>query len=253
MFRGVLLDLGGVVYVGEAPLPGAIAAIDRLREAGLAVRFVTNTTRTPFRRLIARLRGMGLSIRDDELFTPAKAARRIIERAALKAHLLVHPDLVEDFAGMPEGDAGALVVGDAGEAFTYAAMDAAFRQLVHGAKFLALANNRSFRAADGELSLDAGPFVAGLTFASRCEPVVLGKPSADFFHAAIASIDCDPREAVMVGDDVESDVAGAIAAGLAGVLVQTGKYSPGDEDTIAPAPDHVAADLAEACDWIVNA
>lgn len=250
--RCALLDLGGVVFVGDTALAGAIEAIARLRDAGLGVRFLTNTTRMPHRRLHEKLRLMGLAIDPEELVTPAMAARRLIEQEGLRPHLLVHPDLEADFAGLPPGSGReAVVIGDAGESFTYDALNATFRALERGAAFLALANNRSFRDADGALSLDAGPFVTALAFASRREPVVLGKPAPDFFRAALASLNCTPDAAVMIGDDVESDVAGALAVGMAGLLVRTGKYQPGDEATIDPPPSAVTADLAAAVDWVL--
>ncbi len=250
--RAVLLDIGGVVYVGDRPLPGAVEAIARLREAGLAIRFLTNTTRTPHARLLAKLQAMGVPVSAEELFTPAMAARRLLKGRGIAPHLLVHPDLEEDFAGLADSVDRALVLGDAGEGFTYDALNAAFRLLETGAPFLALANNRSFRDTDGELSLDAGPFVAALSYASGRQPVVLGKPSREFFRAALDSVRCTAAEAVMVGDDVESDVAGAIAAGLGGVLVKTGKYSPGAEANIAPPPTAVTDDLAAAADWLLT-
>lgn len=249
--KAILLDLGGVVYVGDQPLPGAVAAIERLRRAGLAVRFLTNTTRSSHRMLLQKLRAMGLDVADDELFTPSRAARQRIKREGLAAHLLIHPALEEDFAGLPEGGRKAVIVGDAGDSFSYAALNNAFRALERGAEFLALANNRSFRDADGGLSLDAGPFVAALAFASRREPLILGKPAPDYFLSALASMGCAPEDAAMIGDDAENDVAGAMAAGLSGILVKTGKYQPGAEASIAPPPSVVAADLPAAVDWIL--
>ncbi|MCT2401551.1 TIGR01458 family HAD-type hydrolase [Novosphingobium mangrovi (ex Huang et al. 2023)] len=250
-FRGALLDLGGVVYVGDAPLPGAIEAIDRLRKAGIGVRFLTNTTRTPHRGLCRNLARMGLVVEEDELFTPALAARRLLAERGHVARLLVAPALEEDFEGLPlSGQSTALVIGDAGDGFTYEALNSAFRALEDGAEFLALGYNRSFRDEDGGLSLDAGPFVAALEFASRRKATVIGKPEPGFFHAALASMGCAARDALMIGDDVESDVAGAMAAGLSGILVRTGKYQPGAEGHIDPPPTHVADDLAAAVDWI---
>lgn len=250
-FKSVLLDLGGVVYIGDTPLPGAVTAIGRLRQAGLDVRFLTNTTRSSRRMLLQKLRGMGLDIADEELFTPSLAARQRIERDGLRPHLLVHPALKQDFADLRGGEREAVIVGDAGDSFSYAALNAAFRALDDGAEFLALANNRSFRDADGGLSLDAGPFVAALAFASRREPVILGKPAPEYFLSALASLECAPEEAAMIGDDVESDVGGAMAAGLAGVLVKTGKYRPGAEESVSPPPHAVAADLPAAADWVL--
>ena len=74
----------------------------------------------------------------------------------------------------------------------------AFRKLLAGAEFLALARNRSFKDEDGELSLDTGAFVAALEYAARREAIVLGKPAPAFFQAALASTEIDGKEAVMV-------------------------------------------------------
>jgi ribonucleotide monophosphatase NagD (HAD superfamily) len=74
------------------------------------------------------------------------------------------------------------------------------------------------------LSLDVGPFVAALEYAARTEAFVVGKPAPAFFSTALAGTGADPSRAAMIGDDVESDVGGALRAGLAGILVRTGKY-----------------------------
>ena len=97
---GVLLDLGGVIYVGSTPIEGALAAVERLRAAGLPLRFITNTTRRSRRQVIADLSRMGLDVLDDELLTPALLARAYLEKHGLSPFLVVHPDLVEDFAGL---------------------------------------------------------------------------------------------------------------------------------------------------------
>lgn len=251
MLKGVLLDLGGVVYVGENALPGALESIDRLRSSGLGVRFITNVTRQSRRGLMEMLARMDIHIDREELFMPGIAARKYLEDRGLKPLLLVHPALEEDFRDLPACKSEAVVIGDAGESFTYESLNRAFRALNKGAPFIALAQNRSFRDADGELSLDTGAFVAALEYACGREAVVLGKPSASFFQAAVDSLGCAAHEAVMVGDDAEFDVAAAIRAGLSGILVRTGKYQAGIEKRIMPPPTRVVADLPEAVDWIL--
>ncbi len=250
--RGVLLDLDGVLYVGGEPLPGAMAAVNRLRDADLAIRFVTNTTRSPKRAVLEKLQTFGLSLEAGELFTPAMAARRMIETRGLDAHLLIHPAMAEDFEGLAKGNRPAVIVGDCGDAFTYAALNAAFRKLDNGAEFFALANNRVFKDSDGRPSLDAGPFVEALAFASGAEPVILGKPAAAFFREALASIGCAPHEAAMIGDDAESDASGAARAGMIGILVRTGKYKAGMEHAVTPPPSYVVSDLPDAVDRILS-
>ncbi|WP_338011907.1 TIGR01458 family HAD-type hydrolase [Mesorhizobium sp. ORS 3428] len=250
----MLLDLAGVVYDGDTPIAGAVAAVERLREAGLPLRFVSNTTRSPRHRIIAQLAALGVEVADEELLTPALAAVEWLRRHERQPHLLVHPDLEAEFSGLRGGNGHAVVVGDAGEAFDYASLNLAFRELIAGGDFLALATNRSFKDADGQLSLDAGAFVAALEFASGRSPIVLGKPSPDFFLSALADLNCDATDAVMVGDDAESDVAGALSAGLgAALLVRTGKCRPDDETRFDPAPTAVVDDLAAATEWILKA
>ncbi|MFQ5954864.1 MAG: TIGR01458 family HAD-type hydrolase [Kiloniellales bacterium] len=250
--RGVLLDLGGVVYVGETPLAGALAAVGRLKVAGLTLRYITNTTRTPRRGMLDKLSGLGLEAEAEELFMPAVAARGYLERHRLQPLLLVHPALEEDFAGLEAGAGEAVVIGDAAEGFTYQAMNRAFRALIGGATFVALVRNRSFQDVDHELSLDAGPFVAALEYATGRQATLLGKPSPDFLRAAVSSLGCAPAQAVMIGDDVEADVGGAMAIGVLGVLVRTGKYRTGDEARIDPPPSAVVDDLPAAVDWILE-
>lgn len=251
-FQAVLVDLGGVVYVGETPLPGSIAALDRLRNAGLARRYITNTTRLTRAVLLEKLSRIGLDADPDELFTPARAALDYLRAHDLDPCPLVHPSLAPEFRDHSGGGGRALVVGDAGDAFTYHSLNEAFQVLESGAEFLALAKNRYFRKEDGGLQLDAGPFVAALEFAARRTATVLGKPSEEFFRAAVDSVGAAVERTVMVGDDVESDVAGAMLTGMKGILVKTGKYQTGDETAASPAPDFVADDLAAAVDWILH-
>jgi HAD superfamily hydrolase (TIGR01458 family) len=217
------------------------------------LRFLTNTTRMPRRALLSRLSDMGVRIAAEELFMPAQAAKAWLAVRKLSPHLLIHPALAEDFAGLGGSEGEAVVVGDAADGFNYATLNAAFRKLLAGAEFLALARNRSFKDEDGELSLDTGAFVAALEYAAKREAVVLGKPAPDFFKATLASTEIDGKEAVMVGDDAEADVAGALLAGVgSALLVRTGKYRPGDETRVEPRPSETVADLAAAARWIMK-
>lgn len=252
MTKGVLIDLAGVVYSGEAAIPGALAAIARLENAGLPYRFITNTTSRPLSALVERLAGLGLTVAREHVFTPAQAAVAWLKEQGHAPHLLVHPDLAEDFADGPVEGPPAVVVGDAREHFTYAAMNRAFRALIAGAPFLALAENRVFLDVDGELSIDAGAYVEALAFATGARPILMGKPAAGFFAAAARDMGLAPAEVAMIGDDAEADVAGALAAGIGqAILVRTGKYRAGDEAKVSPPPSSVVDDLAAAVETLL--
>lgn len=249
--KGVLLDLSGVVFSGDAAIGDAVASIAELRASGIPYRFVTNTTSKPLRTLVDRLRRLGIEDEDGNVFTPAQAARGLIRERGLSAHYLVHADLLEDLDAPARAELDAVVVGDAGSGFDFASLNQAFRLIDAGAAFIALARNRTFKDDDGRVSLDAGPFVVALEYASRREALVVGKPAAAFYEAALADLGTAADETAMIGDDVEADVAGALAVGMLGVLVRTGKYRKGDEGRIDPAPTRTVADLRAAVDWLL--
>src|SRR5215217_3358387 len=229
--KGLLVDLDGTLYVGDEPIEGAREAIDRLKSSGLAIRYVTNTTRKPRREVCEHLRSLGFEVEEAEIFTPARAAAGLI--ADRSCFPLVDESLLEDLEGvtLAEDRPGYVLVGDLGEGFTYDRLNAAFRCLMDGAELLALQRNRYWRREDG-LALDAGPFVAALEYATGKSATVVGKPERSFFRLALKDIGLDQHEVAMVGDDAEADVAGAQAAGLVGIQVKTGKYGP--EAGVAP-------------------
>jgi HAD superfamily hydrolase (TIGR01458 family) len=224
----LLLDIDGVLYVGDRPIPGAVEALDELRGLSGGIRLVTNTTSRPRRAIVAHLHELGFDVAAHEVLTPAAlAVRHCRERGHRAVRLLVSEALREDLKELePSGSAeatDALVLGDLGDGFTADVLNGAFRLLMDGAELVALQHNRFWRRADG-LVLDVGAYSAALEYASGKEAVVVGKPSPDFFAAALSDLDAAPDMAVMVGDDVEADVGGALAAGLRGVLVRTGKF-----------------------------
>ena len=249
-FRAVLLDLDGVLYVGDGILPGSAEAIRRLRRANIPLCFVTNTSRKPRRVILERLGGMGLDVRDTELLTPARAAVAWLEAHRCGAHFLIHDDIREDFSGIGDGIDAAVVIGDAADGFTYDALNECFRRIVGGAPFLALARNRYFMESVG-ISLDMGAYVVGLEYATGKTALTLGKPSLTFFETALGIVGCKASEAAMIGDDVEADVNGSIAAGLKGILVRTGKYRPGDDERVA-AGGHVADNVSAAVEFVLG-
>ncbi len=244
--KGFLIDLGGVVYLGDEPISGSVDAIRRLRDAGIPFRFLTNTTSRPKQSVLKKLVDIGLPIQNHEIFTPADAARVHIIEHDLRPHFLISPALHDDFSSLPEGSVPAVIIGDVGSGFTFGNLNLAFRELEAGAELIALANNRKFVGDDGDLYLDVGAFVAALEYASGKQATVLGKPSPDFFRLAVDSMGQNASETAMIGDDAEFDASAAVKAGLIGVLVHTGKWQPGASDGLDPPPTAEFENLEEA-------
>lgn len=239
--EGLLIDVGGVLYQGDEEIEGSVEALALLRERRISFRLLTNTTRTTRAKLAEKLHRFGFDVAEEEIVTPASVAGAVLKRDGAKPHLLVHPDLLPD---CPEEAArpNAVLMGDAGEHFTFEAMNRAFNVLIEGGRLYALGRNRFFRGDKG-FELDAGPFVAALEYTAEVEAVLIGKPARDFFLTAAKELGHAPERIAMVGDDVEGDVEGAIAAGLSGVLVKTGKFREADEARAKKGSAHVAASL----------
>jgi HAD superfamily hydrolase (TIGR01458 family) len=162
----------------------------------------------------------------------------------------VAPETLEDFAAfdLASGRPEVVVVGDLGELWTFGRLNRAFLHLMDGAALVALQRDRYWLRGDG-LALDAGPFVAALEYATGKTATVCGKPSAEFYRAALASLGAwareRPADVVMVGDDLWGDVEGAQRAGLTAWMVRTGKFR---EDVVAASgirPDRIIASVAE--------
>ncbi len=237
--KGLLLDLDGTLYVGDEPVEGAREAVQDLGSSGVQIRYVTNTTRKPRRQVCEHLLSLGFDAEEIGIFTPARAAAAVIGGGT--CYPLVDESLLEDLEGVIVTDARPdhVLVGDLGEDFTYGRLDAAFRLLMDGADLLALQKNRFWRR-EGGLSLDAGPFVAALEYATGKSATVVGKPEMAFFLSAVEDLGLEPGEVAMVGDDPETDVSGARAAGLLGIQVRTGKFQPGTEMAADLTLDSVA-------------
>lgn len=237
-FRGVLLDIDGVLHVGGTPVEGAAETVSRLKEEEIPFRCISNTTRSCRATIASRLRAMDIPVPEEQIFTPARAAARLLEDAGSSRCLMlvaedVMADLPEELASEEE-EADAVVIGDAGDALTYASLNRAFRLILGGAEMIALEKDRYWMAADG-LSLSAGPFVAGLEYATGRTATLVGKPSPRFFSTALEDMGIAPDDALMVGDDLSTDIGGAQKAGMRAALVRTGKYLAGHKDpTITP-------------------
>jgi HAD superfamily hydrolase (TIGR01458 family) len=251
----ILLDVDGVLHVSGEPIAGAIDAVRGLRAGGHRIRFVTNSTTSSRRMLGERLRGMGFVIADEELQTTGNVAAR--ELAGKRVLALTMGGFLDDLEGLEliGMNADAVLVGGAdeseepGRVYSYLNLNRAFLELLAGADLYCLHRNRWWQTADGP-RLDAGAFVAGLEYATGIEATVLGKPSPQYFAAALEAIDADPELTWMVGDDLEGDIAGAQRHGMRTVLVRTGKFRPDDLEHTSVLPDGIVSSIAQLGDWL---
>jgi HAD superfamily hydrolase (TIGR01458 family) len=251
----ILVDIEGVLHVSGEPIPGAMEAVAELRRQGHRLRFVTNNTTLSRAMLAEELRRYGIELDDSELQTTAAAAARAL--AGKRVFALVIAALVEDLEGIEfvgEGAEAVLLGGadetdETGRVFSYMNLARAFAELELGADLYCLHKNKWWQTSRGPL-LDSGAFVAGLEYAAGVEATVLGKPSLAYFEAALAALDAEPALTWMVGDDLESDIAGAQRYGLKTVLVRTGKFRPDQLERSTVVPDAVISSIAYLPEWL---
>ncbi|MFF7352182.1 HAD-IIA family hydrolase [Streptomyces filipinensis] len=246
--RAVLIDIDGVLTVSWKPLPGAVEALRRIRGAGLGVALVTNTTSRTRASIAATLSAAGFEVGPRDVLTaPSVTAAHLAEHCpGARCALLNSGDIAEDLGDVTlvDDDPDVVVLGGAGPEFDYAALNRAFGHLQRGARLIAMHRNLYWRTESG-LQLDSGAFLLGLERAARVEAEVTGKPSRGFFEAALARLGAGAGQALMVGDDVESDVLAAQRAGLTGVLVRTGKFQQETLEGASGTPDHVLDSFAD--------
>lgn len=249
--KAVLIDLSGTLHIEDTAVPGAQEALKRLRQASVAVKFVTNTTKECKRVLLERLERLHFDLEEKEIFTSLSAARSLLEQKQHRPLLLVEDSALEDFKGIDCSDPNAVVIGLAPDHFNYQTLNTAFRLVLDGAQLIAIHKARYYKRGDG-LALGPGPFVASLEYATDTKATVVGKPERTFFLQALAELGCGPEEALMIGDDARDDVGGAQNVGMKGILVRTGKYRAGDEGKIDPPPHLTCDSFPEAVDHILH-
>jgi HAD superfamily hydrolase (TIGR01458 family) len=252
--RAVLIDIDGVLTVSWQPLPGAVQALREIRDSGRAVALLTNTTSRTRASIAGTLSAAGFPVAAEDILTaPAVTAAYLAEHfPGARCSLLNSGDIQEDLQGVSvvdlvddEGTVPEVVIlGGAGPEFDYTLLNRAFGHLQRGARLVAVHRNLYWRTDRG-LQLDSGAFLLGLEKAAGMEALVTGKPSPAFFEAALAYVGVGADQALMVGDDIESDVLAAQRAGITGVLVRTGKYLPQTHRAASGEPDHVVDSFAD--------
>jgi phospholysine phosphohistidine inorganic pyrophosphate phosphatase len=250
--RALLFDMDGVLYHSDTPIPGAAEALAWVRTCAIPHLFVTNTTSRPRAALRDKLAAFGIPAELDQILTPPVAAAAWLRaQADLRVALFVPEATQGEFAGLrlvpsdAAARADAVVIGDLGAAWDFDTLNRAFLLLQENpaAQLIALGGTKFWQGPKG-LQLDVAPFTAALECATGREALVFGKPSREFYEAAVTRLVVAAGETLMIGDDIEVDVAGAQRAGLKAALVQTGKFRP-EQLERGVVPDFLLASVAE--------
>lgn len=248
----IMLDLDGTLYIGKQAIPGAVACIQQLRERGIKLRFLTNTTTKSQKELVAQLRELGFTLEDHELISAPVAAKLELlrEQEKIQRPLRIWPVVAEsikpDFSEFicDEENPDYVVLGDIGDAWNLSLINRLFNVMHDGAELIALHKNRFWQTEEG-LKADIGFFIAGLEYICNKTAFVMGKPNRDFFQGVLDSAQVEASDALVVGDDIDSDVGGAQQMGIHGCLVKTGKYRANYADQSPVRPAYIIESVAD--------
>lgn len=248
-YDAFLFDLDGVLYRGADPVPGAPEALAALRAAGRRVAFVTNNSaRTPTA-VAERLREAGIEAVADEVETSAQATAELLAGRGCRSAFVVGETGLKEALGAAGIEvreeepvsADAVVVGWDRRA-DYAKLRTASILIERGAAFVGTNADASFPAPDGTRWPGAGALLAAIATTTGARPEIVGKPNAPLYVAALAR--AGGGVPLVIGDRLETDIAGAAALGWDSLLVLTGIARREDLEDSSVRPTHVAEDLS---------
>lgn len=245
---GVIFDIDGVLeFQGEA-YPGAAGVIDFLRERGIPIRILSNSTLKSRRSCAEKLNSQGFIVSQDEVITASFATARYLEALKPRAcWVMLKGEGLEEFRHFhqDEDEPEYIVLGDYREDFNFHNMNKALRLLYEGAKLIVMITETSDNSM-GELELTVGAYGKMLEDAAGIEATYIGKPSGYVFNIVLDTMPgIDRSRVLMVGDRLETDILGAKQAGLMAALVKTGEYRESALAAASVSPDYI---LESVCD-----
>jgi HAD superfamily hydrolase (TIGR01450 family) len=221
--RGYIFDLDGCVYTGNTLVPGVQACLQKLRERGRRILFLTNNSREGGQELQVKLARLGIPALREEILSAVEIAGPLLRDRfgpsrvlAIGAETLQRLLIEAGHSLVPleaYRDARVVLVGHDSD-FDYRKLAAASRSVASGAAFVAVNVDPRLPLEGGEFYPGCGALVEAVAAAAGVRPEVVGKPMPHIFRAALARLGVSAHEAAMVGDSLASDVCGARAVGL---------------------------------------
>ncbi len=248
-FSSVIMDMDGVIWRGDTFLPGALEWFDWLRNHQVPFVLATNNSSKTPQDYVSKLTKMEVSgIEPWQIITSGTTTADTLKRRyapGTPIHVLGGDGLraVVTDAGFVVADDAMVVVVGLDPQLTYQKLKTATLLLRRGADYIASNVDRTLPTLEG-LTPGAGSIVAALSAASDREPEIMGKPYPAMYETALSRLGTQARETLMIGDRLDTDIAGAYALGMQTVLVLSGVATRDDVNTSRLQPTVVFEDLA---------
>jgi 4-nitrophenyl phosphatase len=247
----LILDMDGVLYRGNKPMPRLREFIAFLRDRSVSFMLVTNNATHTSRERSEKLAVMGVEVLPSEILVSGQAAARYLRReypAGTRVHVFGMPALVQAMAEegfIPSDDDVKVVIASVNLDVTYAKIKRAVDLIRGGARFIATNLDPNIPSEDGFLP-GSGAMVAMLASASETQPTGVGKPEPIMYELAIAQMGARPETTAAVGDRVATDIVGGKRAALTTICVLSGVSDRTEAE--AAGADFVFDDIGDLLD-----
>ena len=230
--KGIIFDIDGVLEFQGKAYPGAVGTLDQLRDRGIVLRFLTNSTLKSRRSCAQRLREAGYRVFVQEVVTASYAtAIYLRELNPRSCWVMLDREGFDEFTELEQDRVKPeyIVIGDNRSRFDFEHLNRALRLILKGAKLIGM-QSELVDSSMGAPELNVGSWVGMLERAARVKATYIGKPSPYVFELTVKTMELDKSEIIMVGDQVATDVKGAKNFGIRSVLVRTGEFDERDLD-----------------------
>jgi 4-nitrophenyl phosphatase len=225
--KGLILDMDGVLWRGPQSIGDLPSIFSKISKSGLGVVFATNNATRTVNEYVETLGAFGVKVLPEQLITSGIATGYYLKtkyNGNVKIFLIGENGLVSTLTAfgiiLEDHDPQAVVVGlDRG--LTYQKLEAATRLINSGCEFIGTNPDPTLPTPEGAIP-GAGAILAAIQMATGVSPIIMGKPYPELFKIALKRLAISPGEALVVGDRIDTDIAGGIAAGCLTALVLSG-------------------------------
>lgn len=247
--QALVIDMDGVLWRGDEPLPGLPGFFELLRGRPIAFRMATNNASKSPRQYVDKLAGMGVQISSDEILTSAVVTARHMAAVAPGALVYAIGDgtrqaVLDHGLRLSNGGQADFVAVGWDPKITYQELSEAALLIRAGARFIGTNPDLTLPTERGLLPGN-GAILACLQAATEVEPFIIGKPERAMFEAALAVMGTDAARTAVLGDRLETDILGGRNAGLRTIFVLSGVNDEADLAASPVKPDWVFRDIQE--------
>lgn len=253
--RILILDMDGVLWREDEPIGDLPLIFDRIRSLGCDVVLATNNSLKTPNQFIEKLAKFGVWLDESQIVTSSQAAAFYMQKRfpdGGPVYIIGETGLAQAMieSGFYHDDKNVLaVISGLDRKLTYEQLKRATLLIRSGAEYVATNQDRTLPTPEGQVP-GAGTIIAALEAATGVKPYIAGKPAPEMYRFALEKRKISPDQALIVGDRLETDIAGAQTLGCKSALVLTGVSSREQGLAWSPPPDIIARDLSAVLDII---